>query len=93
VTTGPGIIIDHDAHMKKNISCTLCHNRVAHPGYGEYEDFMTMEACFRCHVQEPDGKKEHVPEELAATYNFKAPGKCEACHPKDFQLKPADHPG
>lgn len=91
VTTSPGIKIDHDKHLAKNVTCTICHNRIAHredfeptltdPATGEknhkHEDFMTMDACFRCHDQEQGSI---------------APGACEACHPaKGFQFKPESH--
>lgn len=93
VTPARGVLIDHDKHAEKQVSCTICHNRIAHkedfeltltdPKSGEknrkHEQFMTMTACFRCHSQDPGEG------ELAA------PGACEACHPKDFELKPASH--
>ncbi|GAB4281516.1 MAG: hypothetical protein Kow0056_16970 [Coriobacteriia bacterium] len=90
VTPSEGIIIDHEAHMDRDIACTWCHNRVAHPenfelalthpATGEpnekHDDFMEMTACFRCHSQEDDGV---------------APGQCNKCHPPDFELKPPSH--
>jgi len=92
VTPDKGIIIDHSAHMKRGITCTTCHNRVAHPEKKnlqlmltdprtgkpnrKHEDYMTMTGCFRCHGQ---GK------------GARAPGSCRTCHPKDFSLKPASH--
>jgi hypothetical protein len=84
VSPSAGIIIDHAKHTAKDIQCTMCHNRVAHKedfeltlvGNRKHEDFMKMEACFRCHDLKPGAK---------------APGRCEACHPKDFELKPANH--
>jgi nitrate/TMAO reductase-like tetraheme cytochrome c subunit len=97
VTPSPGIKIDHDAHEAKDIHCTACHNRVAHNESGDWEptltdpktkkksvkhqNFMTMTACFRCHTltsEPPAG-------------GIKAPGKCSACHPADFDLKPPSH--
>ncbi|MDH4140560.1 MAG: NapC/NirT family cytochrome c, partial [Coriobacteriia bacterium] len=89
-TPGEGIIIDHAIHTEEDVACPICHNRVAHPEDFElklkdpttgepnrkHDDFMTMTACFRCHSQEDDGR---------------APGACEACHPADFELKPANH--
>ncbi len=89
-TPSVGIIIDHAVHTDEDITCTVCHNRVAHledfdlvlkdPGTGEqnrkHDDFMTMTSCFRCHSQEEGGR---------------APGGCDACHPADFELKPANH--
>jgi hypothetical protein len=89
ITPSPGIIIDHQIHSKKDIPCTVCHNRVGHPEDFEltlktvdgkpskkHPDFMKMKYCYRCHDLE--GKKT-------------APGNCSACHPADFQLKPPNH--
>lgn len=85
VTPSAGIIIDHDAHSSRGITCTTCHNRVAHPeenvtfilkGDRKHDDWMKMDACFRCHGQAPGSK---------------APGTCSTCHPADFKLKPASH--
>lgn len=91
ITPSQGIIIDHEIHDENHVACTICHNRIAHddrdiefvnvdPKTGElnhpHADFMTMTACFRCHTQdEPEGP----------------PGACEACHPADFELRPANH--
>ena len=94
VTTTPGIIIDHKVHEEKEVQCTYCHNRIAHredfeltlenpdgtPSHKHF-DFMSMTACFRCHEQGEDGVERPL----------KAPGKCELCHPANFQLKPASH--
>jgi nitrate/TMAO reductase-like tetraheme cytochrome c subunit len=84
VTPSGGIIIDHQAHIKAGITCTNCHNRVAHkedfdltlPGNEKHADFMKMESCFRCHGVAPGSR---------------APGRCDACHPAGFELKPANH--
>jgi hypothetical protein len=89
ITPSAGIIIDHEIHSKKEIPCTVCHNRVAHPENFEltlktvegkpsikHPDFMKMKYCYRCH--DIEGKKT-------------APGNCALCHPADFQLKPANH--
>lgn len=92
VTPSAGIKIDHKAHEEINAACTVCHNRIAHNESGDWEptlinpatgeksvkhaDFMSMTACFRCHgLEEGAG----------------APGACAACHPADFELKPANH--
>ena len=95
ITPSEGIIIDHAVHEEKEIHCTVCHNRTAHPedNYemicldpqtGEvsekHADFMTMTACFRCHTL-----TEPPPE------GMKAPGACASCHPASFDLKPANH--
>jgi cytochrome c-type protein NapC len=96
ITPSQGIIIDHKVHEENEIQCTACHNRVAHDESGDWEpslsnpnggpksvkhaNYMTMTACFRCHTLSdisPSG--------------IKAPGKCSACHPANFELKPANH--
>lgn len=97
VTPHEGILIDHAAHEERDIPCTACHNRVAHPeadleiamvapSTGEraakHADFMTMTACFRCHSL--TGK-------APAGSEFVAPGECSTCHPPGFDLKPASH--
>jgi nitrate/TMAO reductase-like tetraheme cytochrome c subunit len=84
ITPSPGIIIDHAVHSAKGITCTQCHNRIAHDEKGltltkgshPHEDFMKMEGCFRCHDLE---KKKQ------------APGDCGLCHPAGFELKPGNH--
>lgn len=84
ITPSEGIIIDHVIHAENDVACTICHNRIAHKedfeltleGNSKHENFMEMTACFRCHSQESDGI---------------APGACGACHPKEFELKPANH--
>lgn len=89
VTPHKGILIDHAVHAEKGVTCTMCHNRVAHKEKGvtltkgrkAHEDFMKMEACYRCHVL--PGSKPTLP--------FTAPGACSTCHPAGFELKPANH--
>jgi len=97
ITPSDGIIINHNAHTDRDIHCTACHNRVAHPE-GDIEimtvnpvtgdraayhaDFMSMTACFRCHT---------LTDESPSGAEFKAPGTCSACHTADFDLKPANH--
>lgn len=84
VTPTQGIIIDHAVHTQNDVTCATCHNRVAHPekditlvlGDRKHDDWMTMDACFRCHSLEADAK---------------APGACAACHPADFDLVPPSH--
>jgi hypothetical protein len=95
VTPARGILINHESHDKKGVACSVCHNRIGHQEafrlamtgsdanaeYLLHPDFMTMQACFRCHSQTetPAG-------------GLKAPGECEACHtsPVD-ELKPESH--
>lgn len=90
ITPTTGIKISHSAHAKKDIACTICHNRVAHPDEAPHvnkdpktgvvgkahPNWMSMTACFRCHSQKVGGL---------------APGRCSACHTPDFPLKPATH--
>lgn len=90
VTPAAGIVIDHKVHADKGVSCTVCHNRVAHDESGlrltltspsgkpntKHPDYMNMDACFRCH--DLDGKKS-------------GPGRCEACHTPGFKLTPPSH--
>lgn len=90
ITPSAGIIIDHKVHADKGVTCTTCHNRVAHNEVAAppkllnvngtpnkaHPNFMKMDACFRCH--DVDGKKQ-------------APGACAVCHPSDFNLVPQSH--
>lgn len=90
LTPGPGILIDHGAHAAKGVTCTMCHNRVAHneaglklaKGSHPHEDFMKMEGCFRCHA---------LPGQPTPKGGIAAPGRCDACHPAGFELKPGNH--
>ncbi len=89
-TTTPGIIMNHEAHAKNGVTCPTCHNRVAHKedfkltlaGNRKHEDWMKMEACFRCHSLDPNQK---------GLNGLNAPGKCSTCHPANFELKPENH--
>lgn len=85
LSPSPGIIIDHGVHAKSGVTCTTCHNRVAHndaaitltlEGDKKHADFMKMDACFRCHGLEGE---------------HEAPGECAVCHTADFGLVPATH--
>lgn len=69
ITPSKGIIIDHAKHSKKQINCTTCHNRIAHPNIKQYKDFMTMRGCYRCH---------------GTDQNAVAMVKCGACHSEYF---------
>lgn len=89
VTPTQGIVIDHDAHSSRGITCTTCHNRVAHPegnveytlpGDEKHDDWMTMDACFRCHTL--TGK---------SASKTPAPGRCAVCHTPGFELVPRSH--
>lgn len=98
VTPSLGMVIDHDAHKENSISCTVCHNRIAHreegielinkdPETGKlnvgHEDYMEMTACYRCHRLADDGIKVETP--------FEATGECAACHNEKFDLVPESH--
>ncbi len=82
-TPSHGIKINHLIHLKNEIHCPICHNRVAHPQEYKfditekqdvvYEDNLLMPHCMECHNGE------------------KAPRECEKCHTPDFELKPMNH--
>lgn len=85
VNPSKGLLIDHAVHEESNISCATCHNRVAHPeedvefvleGNRKHENWLTMDACFRCH-----GTQEYA----------KAPKECAVCHKDGFDLEPPTH--
>jgi len=98
VTASKGIIIDHQTHADLGISCTSCHNRIAHndttatPALVDpagnhnvrHPDFMRMDYCFRCHDLEGKVK-------MTTKGAKSAPGACPTCHPKDFELVPETH--
>ena len=81
VTPHKGILIDHAVHASKGITCTMCHNRIAHnekgvtltKGREPHEDFMKMEGCYRCHAL--PGSKPTLP--------FTAPDRLVAFCEKD----------
>lgn len=91
VSPKAGLKINHQVHAEKDVSCPICHNRIAHnedfkltlknPKTGKpnqkHPNFMSMTACFRCHSQ---SKVASLP-----------PGRCDACHTPEFQLKPPSH--
>ena len=74
----------------------MCHNRVAHNDEAapptltapngtkniKHPNFMTMDACFRCHDLE--GK-------VKMTGQKPASGVCTTCHPAGFELVPESH--
>lgn len=86
VSTSLGLVMNHEAHEKNDVTCTTCHNRVAHNDDAitkfavrdnrKHDDWMTMDACFRCHSLEQGAK---------------APGDCAKCHTPDFDLEPKTH--
>lgn len=74
--TREGIVIDHVAHAKRNMSCVSCHRRTAHPGVMLEGGYALMEECFKCHSLDAKAK---------------ARGRCDNCHAKDFDLVPRSH--
>ncbi|MCX8007441.1 MAG: hypothetical protein N3B11_04910 [Coriobacteriia bacterium] len=74
----PGrIIFTHDTHLKRAYKCASCHPRFPHQPQGTLRN--TMQDCYRCHGLVHSARGEVAPE------------KCEACHPKEFKLVPANH--
>lgn len=72
------VIFEHARHLeKKGIECADCHETFAHAN--ERTDRPSMRSCYRCHGLV------HSVKGLVATE------KCEACHPKGFELMPANH--
>jgi len=68
-----GLRMNHEIHMEKGVNCTTCHNRAGHPELPQYKSFISMEGCFRCH---------------GLSKTALAPGRCTACHTKEFDLIP-----
>lgn len=85
----PGYKTNHMRHVSKGVACPVCHNRTGHKEDFEltllgsqkkgwkHADFMTMQACFRCHTQE--------------AVKGAPRGRCLSCHTADFALVPQDH--
>jgi hypothetical protein len=107
ITPSQGIIINHQKHRKKNIACTICHNRVAHPDmekYAEIPEALKKQAKFSKTImvtantlEGGTAKKEYYVNNLKMVACMRchdgktAPDKCETCHTKDFDLKPGNH--
>lgn len=74
----PGrLIFAHAEHLQRNFRCAACHPTFPHTTNAvERPD---MQSCYRCHGLN------HNSDGQVATQ------KCEACHPKEFELMPADH--
>ncbi|MDO8964518.1 MAG: cytochrome c3 family protein [Coriobacteriia bacterium] len=74
----PGrVIFAHATHLQKAFACKDCHRAFPHgPDQTTRPD---MPSCYQCHGLV------HAARGLVATE------KCADCHPKSFQLKPADH--
>ena len=100
VTPSAGILISHDAHSDKNISCTHCHNRVGHNEKSPNFTFQNVDPqTGELNVGHPDFM------EMTACYRchrlnddgikvdtpLKASGECAVCHTPEFDLVPEDH--
>jgi len=74
----PGrLIFAHADHLRRNYTCESCHESFPHTEKGA--TVPDMQSCYRCHgVQH-------------ATQGEVATEKCEACHPKEFELVPDNH--
>lgn len=71
------LIFSHEPHIRDNHRCSVCH-----PAFGHGPQTIVrpdMLSCYRCHGLV------HSAQGLVATE------KCDACHPKGFELKPPDH--
>lgn len=67
------IRMDHPAHLRLDVTCQTCHNRVAHKGAHDYpylDGMKMMSGCMRCHLP---GKERTVA-------GKKAPSGCATCH-------------
>lgn len=45
------LIYDHGPHLKNNINCAYCHNRIAHPGLKGHASRIAMGVCIDCHLE------------------------------------------
>lgn len=74
----PGrLIFAHADHIQRNYRCEACHQTFPHTATGiERPD---MQSCYRCH-----GLNHNSDGQVATE-------KCDACHPKEFELMPDDH--
>ncbi len=74
----PGrLIFAHATHIVRNYRCEACHERFSHTEDGiERPDMM---GCYRCHGLNHNSKGQV------------ATDRCDACHPGQFDLMPADH--
>lgn len=48
ITPSRGLKMSHEDHLKTKLTCSTCHNRVAHNIKG-YKNHMSMEFCLECH--------------------------------------------
>lgn len=74
----PGrVIFAHATHLRNAFACKDCHRAFPHgPDETTRPD---MPACYQCHGL------------IHASRGLVATEACDACHPKSFKLKPADH--
>lgn len=88
----------HAKHLGAGLSCTTCHNRIAHlgaekyvsaktkPAGFKYKNYMTMrEGCWRCHSRD---QKYRDPAAVALIGSKSAPTECAVCHNPNSDLKP-----
>jgi hypothetical protein len=74
----PGrLIFAHADHIVRNYPCQVCHERFPHTEVGL--DRPDMMSCYRCHGLNHN------------SHGQVATDKCDACHPKEFDLMPGDH--
>lgn len=74
----PGrLIFAHANHIQRNYRCEMCHPKFPHSGTGIARP--DMMSCYRCH-----GLNHNSGGQVATE-------KCDACHPKQFDLRPANH--
>ncbi len=101
VTARKDLIIDHNKHRRKKISCTVCHNRVAHPnvklsaqeGSTPLPDDLKQVAGFE--------KEKFYPNRMKMRYCMKchtgesakrkAAKECKTCHPDKYIKPPKNH--
>lgn len=72
-----GLTFAHADHLRRNYSCESCHPTFPHKA--DKTEKSDMLSCYRCHGLE------HATQGAVATED------CGKCHPKSFDLKPADH--
>jgi len=74
----PAIIFKHDVHLSRGFACKACHIIFSHRPDGSIVK-PPMEVCYDCH------SLRHAEKGLVAGE------ECALCHPKGFNLKPANH--
>lgn len=106
VTPSKILIIDHQKHEEKKITCVTCHNRVGHPNMRGYLGEKAPEEAKAIQVSLDLGEEqsvaiESIPYEDHMKMRFcmachtgekgKGPRECRTCHPSNLELKPTDH--